>query len=168
MLDTVRPPQDRRQGQDRTGPQDPSRRPAHQASADYEASSISWNLTPGAASGAEALACLCTALLVRRQGPLAAEHGAPTVVGLQARQSPAIEFVQELLGAGYVGEVLSTTMVGLSVPGDVLGQPNAYMLDETTGASVLVAGAKGRNEIAELGVPSAVTQKWPALISAWK
>jgi predicted dehydrogenase len=68
---------------------------------------------------------------------LAAERGVRTVVGLQARQAPAIEFVQELLRDGYVGEVLSTTMVGLSVLGDVLGQPNAYMLDETNGANVL-------------------------------
>jgi predicted dehydrogenase len=60
-----------------------------------------------------------------------------TVVGLQARQAPAIEFVQELLSDGYVGEILSTTMVGLSVPGDVVGQPNAYMLDKTNGANVL-------------------------------
>src|SRR5213592_3138789 len=28
-------------------------------------------------------------------------------------------------------------MVGLSVPGDVVGQPNAYMLDETNGANAL-------------------------------
>jgi predicted dehydrogenase len=56
---------------------------------------------------------------------------------LQARQAPAIEFVHDLLSEGYVGEVLSTTMVGLSVPGDVVGQPNAYMLDETNGANVL-------------------------------
>src|SRR6266511_1022192 len=41
------------------------------------------------------------------------------------------------LDEGYVGEVLSTTMVGLSVPGDVVGQPNAYMLDKTNGANVL-------------------------------
>jgi predicted dehydrogenase len=68
---------------------------------------------------------------------LAAAHGAPTVVGLQARQAPAIQFVQELLRKGYVGEVLSTTMVGLSVPGDVVGQPNAYMLDKTNGANLL-------------------------------
>jgi predicted dehydrogenase len=60
-----------------------------------------------------------------------------TVVGLQARQAPAIEFVQRLLGDGYVGEVLSTTMVGVSVPGDVVVQANAYMLDETNGANVL-------------------------------
>src|SRR5881409_606699 len=68
---------------------------------------------------------------------LAAEQGVRTVVGLQARQAPAIGFVQELLSDGYVGEVLSTTMVGLSVPGDVVGQPNAYMLDKANGANVL-------------------------------
>jgi len=51
--------------------------------------------------------------------------------------APAIEFVQELLGDGYVGEVLSTTMIGLSIPGDVVGQPNAYMLDSRNGANVL-------------------------------
>jgi predicted dehydrogenase len=73
----------------------------------------------------------------RAMAALAAERGVRTVVGLQARQAPAIGFVQELLSDGYVGEVLSTTMVGLSVPGDVLGQPNAYMLDKTNGANVL-------------------------------
>jgi predicted dehydrogenase len=73
----------------------------------------------------------------RAMAALAAELGVHTVVGLQARQAPAIEFVQELLSDGYVGEVLSTTMVGLSVRGDVVGQPNAYMLDKTNGANVL-------------------------------
>ena len=198
---------------------------------------------------------------------LAAEQGVRAVVGLQARQAPAIEFVQKLLGDGYIGEVLSTTMVGLSVPGGVVGKPNAYMLDKTNGANLLtiavghsldilnyvlgefanlsavsdrrrplitieetgeqivktaadqiavigtlisgatvsvhireavaggtgflweingtdgtlritadaalpeiypltVAGAHGRNEPAELAIPAALTQKWPALISA--
>src|SRR5947208_1122460 len=73
----------------------------------------------------------------RAMTALAAEQGVRTSVGLQARQAPAITFVQELLGDGYVGEVLSTTVVGLSVPGDVVGQPNAYMLDKTNGANVL-------------------------------
>src|SRR5437899_9608958 len=73
----------------------------------------------------------------RAMAALSAEQGVRTVVGLQARQAPAIEFVQELLSDGYVGEVLSTTMVGLSVPGDILGRPNAYMLDKTNGANVL-------------------------------
>src|SRR5260370_35467152 len=73
----------------------------------------------------------------RAMAALAAEQGVRTVAGLQARHAPAIEFVQELLADGYVGEVLSTTMVGLSVPGDVVGQPNAYMLDKANGATVL-------------------------------
>jgi predicted dehydrogenase len=73
----------------------------------------------------------------RAMAALAAERGVRTVVGLQGRQAPAIEFVQGLLSDGYVGEVLSTTMVGLSVPGDSVVQPNAYMLDKTNGANVL-------------------------------
>jgi predicted dehydrogenase len=68
---------------------------------------------------------------------LAAEQGVRTVVGLQARQAPAIEFIKQLLGDGYVGEVLSTTMIGLSVPGDVVIQPNVYMLDGNNGANLL-------------------------------
>jgi len=73
----------------------------------------------------------------RAMAALAAQQGVRTVVGLQARQAPAIEFVQQLLRDGYVGEVLSTTMVGLSIPGDVVGQPNAYMLDKANGANLL-------------------------------
>ena len=73
----------------------------------------------------------------RAMAALATQQGAPAVVGLQARQAPAIEFVKELLRDGYVGEVLSTTMVGLSVPGDVVAQANAYMLDKTNGANLL-------------------------------
>src|SRR5204862_2270508 len=73
----------------------------------------------------------------RAMAALATEQGVRTVVGLQARQAPAIELVQELLSEGYVGEVLSTSMVGLSLAGDVLVRPNAYMLDEANGANVL-------------------------------
>src|SRR4051812_13197240 len=68
---------------------------------------------------------------------LAAKQRVRTAVGLQARQAPAIQHVQELLSDGYIGQVLSTTMVGLSVLGDVLAQPNAYMLDKTNGANAL-------------------------------
>src|SRR5947209_4583919 len=73
----------------------------------------------------------------RAMAALAAQRGARTAVGLQGRQAPAIEFVQQLLRDGYVGEVLSTTMVGLSIPGDVVGQSNAYMLDKANGANLL-------------------------------
>jgi predicted dehydrogenase len=68
---------------------------------------------------------------------LAADEGVRTVVGLQGRQAPAIEFAQELVREGYVGEVLSTTMVGLSIPGDAVINANAYMLDNTNGANLL-------------------------------
>jgi predicted dehydrogenase len=73
----------------------------------------------------------------RATAALAAEQGVRSVVGLQGRQAPAIEFVQELLRDGYVGEVLSTTMVGLSVPGDAVVSANAYMVDEANGANLL-------------------------------
>ena len=73
----------------------------------------------------------------RAMAALADEQGVHTVVGLQARQAPPIEFVQQLLRDGYVGEVLSTTMIGLSIPGDVVVKPNAYMLDKTNGANLL-------------------------------
>src|SRR5881398_471255 len=73
----------------------------------------------------------------RAMAALAAEQRVRTVVGLQARQAPAIEFVEGLLRDGYVGEVLSTTLVGLSIPGDAVVKANAYMLDNTNGANLL-------------------------------
>src|SRR5205807_2986857 len=56
----------------------------------------------------------------RAMAALAFEREVRTVVGLQGRQAPAIEYVQKLLDDGYIGRVLSTTMVGLSIPGDVV------------------------------------------------
>src|SRR2546421_8408660 len=44
----------------------------------------------------------------RAMAALAAQKGVRTIVGLQARQSPTIEFLQELLSDRYVGEILST------------------------------------------------------------
>jgi predicted dehydrogenase len=73
----------------------------------------------------------------RAMAALAAKRGLRTVVGLQARQAPAIAFVQQLLHEGYVGDVLSTTMVGMSIPGDVVVRANAYMLDKVNGANLL-------------------------------
>ena len=73
----------------------------------------------------------------RAMAALAAEQGVRTIIGLQARQAPQIEFVRELLSDGYVGEVLSTTMVGLSIRGDIVIQPNVYMLDGNNGANLL-------------------------------
>src|SRR5439155_3952975 len=68
---------------------------------------------------------------------LAAARDLRTVVGLQGRQAPAIQFVKDLLDDGYVGDVLSTTIVGLSLPGDTVVKANAYMLDNDNGANLL-------------------------------
>jgi predicted dehydrogenase len=68
---------------------------------------------------------------------LTAEKRVPTVVGLQGGQAPAVELVGDLLSDGYVGEVLSTTMVGLSIPGDAVVRANAYMLANSNGANLL-------------------------------
>src|SRR5438445_13544423 len=46
----------------------------------------------------------------RAMAALAAKQGVRTVVGLQARQAPAIEFVQQLLRDGYVCERRSPTL----------------------------------------------------------
>jgi predicted dehydrogenase len=73
----------------------------------------------------------------RAMAALAANEEVRTIVGLQARQAPAIEFVRELISDGYIGEVLSTTMIGLSIPGNVVIQPNVYMLDANNGANML-------------------------------
>src|SRR5438034_4008150 len=62
---------------------------------------------------------------------LAAKRGVRTVVGLQARQAPAIDFGQEMLSDGFVGGVLSTTMVGLSNSRDVCEQANVWMIETT-------------------------------------
>ena len=77
----------------------------------------------------------------RAMAALASELGLRTAVGLQARQAPAIKFVQELIRDGYVGDVLSTTIIGTSVPGGAVVKQNAYMLDRTNGANVLTVAA---------------------------
>jgi predicted dehydrogenase len=68
---------------------------------------------------------------------LASDRVVRSVVGLQGRQAPAIELVSDLLRDGYVGDVLSTTVIGLSIPGDTVVKANAYMLDDANGANLL-------------------------------
>jgi predicted dehydrogenase len=43
---------------------------------------------------------------------LAKKKGVLAVVGLQARSAPAVAYVRDLIKQGYVGEVLSTTLIG--------------------------------------------------------
>jgi predicted dehydrogenase len=42
----------------------------------------------------------------------AAAIGTPTAVGLQARFNPAVNYLRDLIADGYVGEVLSSSLVG--------------------------------------------------------
>src|SRR4051794_70294 len=43
---------------------------------------------------------------------LAQEQGVLAVAGLQARSAPPVAYVRDLVEQGYVGEVLSTTLIG--------------------------------------------------------
>lgn len=69
---------------------------------------------------------------------LARAAGARTAVGLQARSSPTIRYVRDLVRDGYVGDVLSTTLVGSS--GSMGAEERAhlaYLNDAASGANVL-------------------------------
>lgn len=64
--------------------------------------------------------------------------GVRCMVGLQARFSPQIRHVRQLIADGYVGRVLSTTLVGSGlVWGPMIDQANAYTMDRANGATML-------------------------------
>jgi len=69
---------------------------------------------------------------------LARSCGVVAVVGLQARFAPEIQYVKQLLADGFVGDVLSTTIVGSGYAwGARIDQANAYLLDRANGATML-------------------------------
>ncbi|MEO0030471.1 MAG: hypothetical protein RIS94_229 [Pseudomonadota bacterium] len=69
---------------------------------------------------------------------LAREKGRVGAVGLQARSAPAFNYVRDLIAQGYVGTVLSTTLVGSGMNwGAFIDQPNAYTADLANGATLL-------------------------------
>ena len=66
---------------------------------------------------------------------LAEAAGVVAVCGTQARCAPEIQYVRQLVADGYVGDVLSTTMVGAGMMwGDWVNTVNAYLLDKKNGA----------------------------------
>lgn len=73
---------------------------------------------------------------------LAARAGVRTVIGLQACVAPEVEQMRHLVQEGFVGEVLSTTMVGAGGPwGAVTDAASAYALDRSNGTTLLsIAG----------------------------
>lgn len=69
---------------------------------------------------------------------LARARGAYAAVGLQARGAPVVAYVRDLVAQGFVGEVLSSTVVADAINwgADVL-DCYAYLLDRGNGASML-------------------------------
>jgi len=69
---------------------------------------------------------------------LAKKKGILAVAGLQARAAPAVAYVRDLLKQGYVGEVLSTTLVGSGMGWGPTVEPfNVYLNDKKNGATLL-------------------------------
>jgi predicted dehydrogenase len=69
---------------------------------------------------------------------LAKKQGVLAVAGLQARSAPAVAYVRDLIEQGYVGEVLSTTLIGSGMGWGPTVEPfNAYLNDKKNGATML-------------------------------
>lgn len=84
-----------------------------------------WPLGNGAAE-AEALAAAAATAQVR------------TFAGLQARSAPAVRHIRDLVADGYVGEVLSTSVVASGRRWGATFEPaGAYLLDRQNGGTML-------------------------------
>ncbi len=69
---------------------------------------------------------------------LARSNAVRTAVGLQARSSPTIRYLRDLVRDGFLGEVLSTTMVGSSGSnGAAELEQRIYLNDQSNGANML-------------------------------
>lgn len=69
---------------------------------------------------------------------LAREHGVVGAIGLQARAAPLFLYVRDLIAEGYVGELLSTSLVASGLNwGPEVNNFNAYTYDKANGATML-------------------------------
>jgi len=69
---------------------------------------------------------------------LAKKKSVLAVAGLQARSAPSVAYVHDLIKQGYMGEVLSTSLIGSGMGWGPTVQPfNAYMNDKKNGATML-------------------------------
>jgi predicted dehydrogenase len=74
----------------------------------------------------------------RSMARLAQARGTPAFAGTQARVTPAMRYITDLVAQGYVGEVLSSTLVGNGGPwGPAVDQTSAYSVDQKNGATML-------------------------------
>ena len=69
---------------------------------------------------------------------LAKERNVHTSIGLQSRAVPGINYVKDLVKDGYIGDLLSTTMVGSGIIyGAFTEQAMAYTVDAKNGAGMI-------------------------------
>jgi len=69
---------------------------------------------------------------------LATARGVPTMIGLQTRANPTIRHMKKLVSEGYVGEVLSASVIGSGITwGEEIEEAFRYTLDPSNGASML-------------------------------
>src|SRR3989441_4757732 len=69
---------------------------------------------------------------------LAKKKGVLAAAGLQARSAPSVAYVHDLIEQGYVGELLSTTLIGSGMGWGPTVEPfNAYLNDKKNGATML-------------------------------
>lgn len=74
----------------------------------------------------------------RELAELAEAKGVVAAVGTQMRVAPEIEYLRQLITDGYVGEVLSTTLVGSGGQwGADTDAAHAYLYDKSNGATLL-------------------------------
>jgi predicted dehydrogenase len=66
----------------------------------------------------------------------AQQRGIRHAVGLQGQMSPAINYLKDLIADGYVGRVLTATMIGCA-PNWGAAIDRAYQIDRTNGANLL-------------------------------
>lgn len=69
---------------------------------------------------------------------LAAEQGVVAAIGTQMRHSPETRYLQQLIADGYVGDVLSSTLLGDGGNwGSETSEELSYLFDKNNGASLL-------------------------------
>jgi len=70
---------------------------------------------------------------------LAARRGTVTAVGLQARSAPVLRYLRDLIDSGFVGTVLSTSMIasGSSWGATTSSPGQAYLVDRGNGATMV-------------------------------
>jgi len=69
---------------------------------------------------------------------LARSKNVHTTIGLQTRAAPIFNYVKDLIRAGYVGDVISTTLIGSGIGwGESLEERFRYTADSKSGAGML-------------------------------